>query len=140
MSEYSSVCGRIPAAHKDNIEAVLNLIQPNEVAYTIELSAVPHPVETGYAQAPATHYAFNHETSSQEFIDKIALAKGNIDDVLPEVQWGTNGLPTKGQAVAALAAGGFFQRLDEETTPQEHFDQNCGPGSALGLKIVWLDL
>lgn len=139
MSEYSSVCGYIPAAHKDNIEAVLNLIKPNEVGYTIELSAVPHPVETGSAQAPATHYAFNHETSSQEFIDQIALAKSDIDAALPEVEWGTGGLPSKQDAVAALAVAGFFQRLDEETTPVQHFNQNIGPDSALGLMIVWLD-
>ena len=116
---------------------MLNLIAPNEIGFAVGLAANPHPEEDGFSAGPPTHYAFNHEAATQELVNQIdALKVGGIDDLLPDVQWGTGGLPTKEQAIAAIAAAGFFQRMDEQTTILEHFEQNCGKNSQLGLMKV----
>lgn len=138
MSNYHSVAARVPAAHQHNLEQVLSLVANDEVRLGVELSAVPHETEEGMAAPPATHYAMNNEATPVDFLVKVdAIRSGGIDDVLPGVQWGTGDLPSKEQAVAAIAAAGFFQRLDDETTPSDHFEQTCGTGSALGLMRVW---
>jgi hypothetical protein len=139
MTANRSVCAVVPAAHRAVANAVLGLVDPGyATSLIVPLSTDPDLLHPGFGAAPPTHYLFNDEGATDEIIDKwFAMRDGDVEEVLPEVAWGEEGNPELVDAIAAMAAMSYFQRVSEDITPLQHVTAVVFSSEGMGAMKIY---